>query len=141
MKGAKAGNAYSQMCLGDCYIYGDGVSQDKRLGKEWLIKAANANYLPAQCRLGRFLEEDKDYIQSFKWLKKAADAGYAEAQYWVGFCYEANATVANPVTRYGVTRNEDIANEWYAKAAKQGYEPAQERIKHLNTYFGCHIVY
>lgn len=141
MKGAEGGNAYAQMEVGDCYIYGNGVNRNERLGKEWLLKAANSNYLPAQCRLGRFLDEDKDYIQAFKWLKKAADAGYAEAQYWVGFCYEANATVANPMTRYGVIRNEDTANEWYAKAAKQGYEPAQERIKQLNTYFGCHIVY
>ena len=53
----------------------------------------------------------------------AANKGDAEAQYNLGASYEFGA---------GAERNVDRAKEWYRKAAGQGSQKAQERLRVLN---------
>jgi len=53
----------------------------------------------------------------------AAKKGDAEAQYSLGACYEFGG---------GAEKNVDRAKEWYRKAAAQGHQKAQERLRVLN---------
>ena len=49
---AQAGKPQAQMELSSCYDAGKGVAQDERLGSEWLHKAVEQGYAPAQATLG-----------------------------------------------------------------------------------------
>ena len=47
-KAAEAGDAYAQTCLGVCYLEGEGVEEDAAAAVEWIKKAAEQGYPPAQ---------------------------------------------------------------------------------------------
>lgn len=50
-KAAEQGLPRSQMMLGLAYLNGEGISRDKPLGLEWLIKSSNNGYEPAKAAL------------------------------------------------------------------------------------------
>lgn len=58
--------------------------------------------------------------EAFAWYMRGAEKGNCKSQYMVGECY-ANG--------WGVETKLAKAQEWYKKAASQGYEPAIEKLK------------
>ena len=61
-------------------------------------------------------------FKAIEWCSKSADLGSEKAQFIMGDCYEKGD---------GVERNLKRAKEWYAKAAKQGYKDAIQRLIEL----------
>lgn len=45
---AESGDPFSQFCMGWFYLNGRSVSQDKRLGLQWIHKATAQGYEPAK---------------------------------------------------------------------------------------------
>lgn len=50
-KAAEQGNAEAMYCLGECYVYGDGVRESLKKAIEWFAKAAEQGYEEAQATL------------------------------------------------------------------------------------------
>ena len=124
---AESGDANAQYKLGDCYYYGNGISQNYIEAVEWYSKAANQGNIYAQYNLGTCYEYDhgvttQDYEKAFEWYTKAAEQGNARAQYYLGNCYNYSRGVAQDYTK---------AIEWYSKAADQGDEDAIKILKTL----------
>ena len=67
-------------------------------------------------KLGDSYFDQKNYELAYKYISKSAEDGYALAQNLFGYMY------ANGL---GVTKDEEIAVEWYKKAADQGLAKAQ----------------
>ena len=101
-------------------LYQQESDQAKRM--EYLKKAAEQGYAPAQLELGGsfFLGEGvkKDPAQAIIWYRKAAEQGCAQAQYELGnrYCYGCSGFIKPDYAQ---------AVKWYRKAAEQGYAPAQ----------------
>lgn len=82
-KAAEQGQVDAQYCLGFCYFYGDGVTQDDSQAVYWYEKAAEQGHTDAQFELGEMYENGdgvtQDDEQAVYWYKKAAEQGYAYA--------------------------------------------------------------
>ena len=117
------------------------------LSTEWMRRAAEEGYAPAQYEMGRMAEEyaddslsdafdDEDevdeyeikrmqqeskrgYKEAAEWYRIAAEQGHVEAQYALGFMYQEGR---------GVEYSLEKAAEWYRKAAEQGHALAQCRL-------------
>ncbi len=147
--------------IGEMYLYGNGVQKDNEIAAEWFDsafelgyakaiylkaaiyqentdlynviectkKAADAGYAQAQCEMGVYLLKglegyfDIDQFEAFKWLQKSAEQGLASAQYNLGYCYKYG---------YGVEPNQQLAEQWYLKAAAQN---------HVMSYYELGISY
>ena len=117
-KAAKQGLAVAQTHLVECYVHGIGVSVDYAVAKQWCEKAVAQNYSVAQYFMAEYFAKTpgEKYFLYFK----AAEQGYAKAQNIVGrYVKEGWA---------GVTKNAEIAVEWYRKAAEQGFSVAQYNL-------------
>ena len=66
-----------QICLGDCYYYGYGISKDLTKAIECYTKAANQGDAKAQYNLGLCYYYgqgvSQDYEKAFHWYEKAAN--------------------------------------------------------------------
>ena len=80
---AEAGNAPVQTVLAATYLFLSGAGPElsrwtppeaRGLAKEWMLKAAEAGYAPAQSNMTIFYTDDAQ-----EWLEKAAAAGYPPA--------------------------------------------------------------
>ena len=159
VKKAQSGDAKAQISLGECYYFGNGVSQDYTQAVYWFRKAAEQGYASAQNNLGWCYQKGngvpKDYTQAVYWYRKAAEQGNATAQNNLAVCYHVgNGDYTQAVYWYrkaadqgfakaqynlglcyeygkGVTKDVDQAIEWYRKAARQGDEDAQKALKRL----------
>ena len=120
---AEQGYANAQYSLGDCYYFGNGVTQDYAKAVEWYQKAAEQGYAKAQYSLGICYNGGwgvaQDYAKAIEWYQKATEQGYAEAQYSLGNCYYFGDGVAQDYAK---------AVEWYQKAAEQEYPGAQYQL-------------
>jgi TPR repeat protein len=85
---AESGNAKAQLKLGQCFLRGNGVAEDKKLAVKWLERAAKQGLDDAQYELGSYYLKLYESWQdrrvsnlrlAHKWIKKASDQGY----YWV----------------------------------------------------------
>jgi hypothetical protein len=125
-KAADSGHSFAQFCIGLCYEYGKGVTEDHKAAAEWYAKAAAQGNAIAQCTLGFLYENGKGVAQDFKaaaaWHAKAAAQGNVNAQYILGHFYENGA---------GVAQDFKAAASWYAKAAAQGDAAAQYNLGNL----------
>ena len=70
--------------------------------------AAVKGQASAQYKLGMHYTQKGDYAKAYNWFKKASDQGYTKALYMVGLCYSLGR---------GVQQNQDIAEDWFARAA------------------------
>ena len=87
---------------------------DDETAIDWVTKAANQGYAPAQDFLGN------DYLclddtKALEWLTKAAEQGYADALYNIGMYYFYN-------------EDYKTAFDWYQKAAELGHSGAEFSI-------------
>jgi hypothetical protein len=83
---ANQGDPYAQCWLGEWYLYGIGVDQDKELGMSWLLKSAQGGNAYCQNMLGENLKSESAYSdltrddeEAIKWITKAAEQGYLGA--------------------------------------------------------------
>ena len=133
-KAAEQGQATAQYNLGVMYVKGQGVPQDYKEAFNWYLKAANQGNAQAQfnlgvmCRSGRGVPQGykQGYKETFNWYLKSAEQGNAQAQFNLGVMYSNG---------YYVKKNEETANQWYTKAANQGYKKAKKALSGQDYVF------
>ena len=124
IKAAKQGDPYSQFKLGELYLAGDVMEQNKNEAVNWYMKAAEQGNENAQFELGSLYYGKggvlkKDMAKAIDWWQKAANLGHAKAQFNIGACfYNGN----------GVEKDLTEAVKWFRKAADQGYMDAQYNL-------------
>ena len=120
------GSLYAKACLGYCYCWGKGVSEDKEKGLTLIRVSANAGNAKGQNVMGlcycKGLGVVQSYEEAVKWYRKSAEQGYARAQYNLGRCYEDGL---------GAPQCYEEAVKWYSMSAKQGFVNAQCRLGSL----------
>ena len=119
---AAQGHCSALSALGSCYLFGEGVPEDRTEAMVWIQKGAEKGDSWAQYTLGghyaRGLEVAKDLQQAVVWYGKSAAQGYAHAQFYLGKCY-----------RYGEGVGEDkvMAHHWWDLASDCGVEKVAKR--------------
>ena len=84
---------YASACYELCLLFerNDGVDRDYKIANDYLIKAAEMDYLPAINHLGEItlmgrLDIAIDYEKAYSLFKKAADAGFNKANVNLAYC-------------------------------------------------------
>jgi eukaryotic-like serine/threonine-protein kinase len=119
--------------LGYLYETGDdGLKQDYQQAVEWFTKAANQGLKKAEKNLGDMYFRGLgvaavDYKQAMQWYEKAADQGDAAAEYMLGYMYEKGL---------GTAPNDQMALDYYRKAAANGNVAAQRAVDRLSPTVG-----
>jgi len=91
---AQSGEPVAQYLLALIYDQGRLLPRDRESSRQWMLKAAEQGYVPAQVGLGEmYLANARtgpvpDYPDAERWLRMAATQGDAEAQFWLGAGYE-----------------------------------------------------
>lgn len=79
MSDAAKSNAQAMYLLAVLYEAGKGVEKNMDLAVEYMIKAANSGYGPAECALGDMYYEGRgvsqDYVRAVQWYNKAKEQG------------------------------------------------------------------
>jgi len=150
---ARQGNVNAMMKLGGTYSTQANMAEALR----WFEMAAEKNNKEACAELATFYHarENRDFSKSIKWLRKGAELGHIDCMYGLGtFIFQGEVKGAKPEeglkwvalaagkgdakaqTWLGLKRfNGDFmekdfpkAKEWFMKAARQNYPPAQYRL-------------
>lgn len=105
-----------QLLLAYCYQVGAGVPKDPQQVMNLMTRAAEGGNAEAQFSLAINYSQGingapKNEQEAFRWASLSATQGYAQAERFLGACYEYG---------FGVNGNQELAKEWYAKAAAQG---------------------
>lgn len=106
----------AQVLLAYCYEIGAGVPKNPQMVMNLMTRAAEAGNAEAQFNLALNYSQGlngapKSEAESFKWASMSANQGYAQAERFLGACYQYG---------FGVNGNQELADQWYAKAAAQG---------------------
>lgn len=105
----------AQVAKGICLLTAKGCEKDVEEGHEVLKWAARFGDAQAQYNLAQALF-DEETIQNFEegveWYRKAAIKGHAGAQHNLACCLRDGV---------GTVKDEKEANQWFQKAAGQGY--------------------
>ena len=83
-----------------------------------LLKEANLGNSEAQYKMGKCLDDKKEYTQAFEWYSKAAAQGFAPAECIIGYYYKNGMGVENTAKAF----------EWWSKAAAQGFAKAEYNV-------------
>lgn len=101
IKASDNGDAMAQYQLGQEYLSGKNIHEDKVLAFQWFEKSALQDFDSAQFALavcyywGRGTKKDKS--QALKWYDKSSDLGNGNAQYALGLMhYKGEATLVDP---------------------------------------------
>lgn len=128
---ANNGEPRAQYYIGLFYQRGDYldcVPIDSEKAFIWVKKAAEQEYISAQCLLGAFFWNgfgtERNEEKSLEWYLKAAQEGDAVAQENAGLIY---------IRRQGKT-NKKKAFEWFSKAAERGDAEAQQNLGSCYLY-------
>ena len=119
---AQSGEPMAQYLLALIYDQGRLLPRDRESSRQWMLKAAEQGYVPAQVGLGEmYLANARtgpvpDYPHAERWLRMAATQGDAEAQFWLGAGYERGF--------FGVIDYRE-ALKWLQMASAQGLPDAQ----------------
>jgi TPR repeat protein/GTP-binding protein EngB required for normal cell division len=108
-------NEQALYLLGVLYEGGIGVLQDTNKALQFYQKAAMKNHQDAMINLYAYYSNHGNDDTANYWLKKLAEQGLSEAQ-------NAYADKLSNAERY------KEAVQWYERAAKQGYAPAQAHL-------------
>jgi len=87
------------------------------------IKPSNQGDMLSQYHLSRLYalkNNNHENEISYHWTLKAAENGHPYSQFYLGTMYE-NGIV--------VEQNSEKANEWYQKAANNGFQLAQKKLE------------
>ncbi|CAG8631827.1 21874_t:CDS:2 [Dentiscutata erythropus] len=125
-------NVTAKFYLGECFRRGYGTTKNLKNSILWYKKAAedkharSANalglcYMKRNCfEFGRGTKTDKE--MAFRYYHEAADHSIPFGQYNIAECYRKGT---------GVVKNLQSANDWYKKAADNGYEDATSMLSKL----------
>lgn len=120
----KQKNPEAMYYLGECYRCGAGVEYDSNKGVEWIKRAADAGYAPAQYELGirdwartNLTCEERNKVTEL--MNLSAEQGYLPAIWNMGLNYEMGLGVERDLTK---------ASHLQEKAALLGYKPACEHL-------------
>ena len=123
-RAARQGHVLAQNRLGEMYLDGQGVSEDRSEAARWFRRAADQGHPHAQAWLGAFCVDGEVVPQSFaeaaQWYRKAAAQGLASAQYHLGLMYREGQ---------GVVKDRTEAARWFRQAAEQGHSEAQSETQ------------
>ena len=118
---AKSGNARAQFWVADMYEHGYGVKKDGTTEINWLMRAADEGFTPAEARLGEIYLAGEETLQDFprarKWLTEAGMSGDAISERHLGHIYELGL---------GVRRDPAEAYAWYENAILGGDNSATQ---------------
>jgi len=129
---AEQGNAKAQHILGEMYLYGYGVPEDKSEGIRWYQLSATQGNVEAQQALGDIYvmgygpDIPEDWVEARKWYKLAAEQGDDWSQVELGRLYWDGK---------GVKKNIQEATKWFQLAAKQGNNRAKRNLETIQ-YLG-----
>lgn len=93
------------------------IEEDIKEATKFLRLSADQNYLPAQVRMGDFMNGSDEYEEAFGWFFTAAIQGDAEGQYRLGQMYALGT---------GIEQSTEKALYWTKKSADQKFLPAVE---------------
>lgn len=115
---AEQNDPEAQVLLAYCYEIGAGVPKNPQQVMNLMTRAAESGNAEAQFNLALNYSQGlngapKNEKESFGWASKAAAQGYGQAERFLGACYEYG---------FGVNANPALSAEWYAKAAKKGFQ-------------------
>jgi len=83
-KDAFHGSKVAQFMMGECFLIGDGITQNLEAARSWYVKSADQGYPPAKCKLGTMLIKgmggDKDIGKGHVLWIEAADKGNKNAK-------------------------------------------------------------
>jgi ribosomal protein L7/L12 len=157
-KAADAGSLDAMYDLGDCYLDGEGVNENKKLAIEWYTKAAELNHLKSQAALGALYMLggeglNQNYVLAEKFLTISAEKDFPKAQLFLSMLYlrmeeyakalvwarkvadiEPDAySILGEIYLYGlgVDKNEYEGLKYYEKAANNGDADAQNIVGNL----------
>ncbi len=131
---ANAGDAASQVQVGDSYRNGEVVAKDYAQAAAWYRKAAEQGRTDAQIRLAALYRDGargfpRDMQQAVAWYRKAAEQGDADAQATLGVLYSMGQ---------GVPHSDSDAYYWFFLAARvKG--PNQEKYAASRQMMGARI--
>ena len=119
-KAAEEGNVIAQMSLAYMHSYKYYNSEmrdpDFKLAIQWMRRAADQGYAPAQNQLGGFLSHEGQYEEAIVWYTKASEQNYPNAFLSLGLAFDKGR---------GVPKDDRIALEFLSKAAHAGITYAQ----------------
>ena len=131
---ANAGDAASQVLVGESYAAGSGVTRDLKLAAEWYRKAADKGDIDGEIHLAALYRDGgknfpRDMAQAAEWYRKAAEQGNVAAQATLGVLYSIGQ---------GVPRSDVEAYYWLdLAAAVKG--PNQEKYAANRQLIGAHL--
>jgi TPR repeat protein len=132
---ANAGDAASQVLVGESYASGKGVGQDYNQAADWYRKAAEQGSIAGQLHLAALYRDGggkhfvRDMVQAAGWYRKAAEQGDVGAQATLGVLYSLGQ---------GVQQSYVEAYYWLDLAA-QVKGPNQEKYAANRQMIGTHI--
>ena len=151
---AEHGNAEAQFKLGECYASGNGVEASASEAVKWYRKAAEQGHAEAQYNLGEWYDgllvinskfcEDEDVGEALKWYHKAAEQGHHEAKMRLKYHDVLAAEQGDAEAQYRVGciflesqsfDLNDMAADYFRKAAEQGHEKAKKKLKELERAY------
>jgi len=94
---AESGDQYALNELGNCYLYGIGVSKNKYQAARWYRLAAQQGNANAQCMYATGEGVVKDDKEAARLWSMAAKQGHAKSQCNLGVCYYYGAGVIKDV--------------------------------------------
>jgi TPR repeat protein len=132
---ANAGDAASQVLVGESYAAGKGVGQDYSQAADWYRKAADQGSVAGQLHLAALYRDGggkhfaRDMVQAAAWYRKAAEQGDVGAQATLGVLYSVGQ---------GLPQSFVEAYFWLDLAA-QVKGPNQEKYAANRQMIGTHI--
>jgi uncharacterized protein len=117
---AAGGDVVAQFSLGSLLYYG---GSDTARAIDWLRKAANQHYAPAEFQMGQLYDfgfgVEQNDVEALAWYRKAAEHGSAAGQRAVGDFYQKGR---------GVTADLAEAARWFERAAEADDIRAQHQL-------------
>lgn len=129
---ATQSDAQAKLNAGVRFLNGDGVTIDEVEALSWFRMAADEGNADAETYIGYLYDTGRaglteDDEQAIEWYRSAANRGSVAAQYNLGIKYAGGN---------GVAQDPAVANNWFQRAADQGYQLAQDRLTEYDDQYG-----
>ncbi|CAI2168522.1 20503_t:CDS:2 [Funneliformis geosporum] len=122
-KEASTNNTFAAYVVGECFLYGQGISKNVAEAYKFYKKSAEGGFAPAYKKVGLCYDMGTgvavDKEKAFYWIEKSAEADDNYGQYTLGRFYE----IGN-----GCEKDESMGFAWYVKAADQGITAALHKV-------------
>jgi uncharacterized protein len=131
-KSSDQGNTNGQTGLGFMLFFGEGVTENDTEAARLFNLAADKGQIGAQYMLGMYYEKLAKYPEAINWFQKSSDQGNAQAIHKLGELY---------LRGQGVQKDPETAVEYFRKAAKLGFPPANDQLNKIQGMLGSSCVF